>query len=547
MKVPAGKSASVGYTVNTKLGGTLDGAYSSYVTATAGAQSVRTGAAVNREVESYDLVVKHIDRAGQPTGEYNTIVEGYSGLAAGSGYQVPTATTGTTTMRLPKGTYLLDAWIAKDFTKPDLGGEGLDWVVQPKLTLTKNTAVTIDARTTKAADITVPDAGAEPLGAMVSYMFDTPGIGIGVSLDSFANLRLAHLGAEVPGLSQTWFGQFAKGSGVEYDAITTAKVKKIQGDKVRHFKASEFAKVANRLGGGSPGKTGALGVIAFLPEDAAFGRLVEQTLPGTRTAYVSTGEKVEWLFDFTQFKGKDAQGFSIPEAYYTMGDLQKLKPGGNYARTFNAGVFGPRLLPEFGLFREGNFIYGLIPLFADGAGHPGSSDFTSVATTLYRNGKKVGTNNDPLFAEKAFTVPAGDAAYQLTTSVKRSVKVAQASTRIDASWTFRSKKSAADMVQLPASSLRFNAAVGLDNKVAAGQRATFPVVVEGAARGSNLKSLSVYASYDYGKTWKKLTVKNGKVTVVNPKKGAAISYHAKITDKKGNKSTISIYNAYYGK
>jgi hypothetical protein len=57
----------------------------------------------------------------------------------------------------------------------------------------------------------------------------------------------------------------------------------------------------------------------------------------------------------------------------------------------------------------------------------------------------------------------------------------------------------------------------------------------------------VYASYVYGKTWKKLTVKNGKVTVVNPAKGAAISFHAKISDKKGNKSTISIYNAYYGK
>jgi hypothetical protein len=35
--------------------------------------------------------------------------------------------------------------------------------------------------------------------------------------------------------------------------------------------------------------------------------------------------------------------------------------------------------------------------------------------------------------------------------------------------------------------------------------------------------------------------------VKNPAKGEAISFHAKITDKKGNKSTISIYNAYYGK
>ncbi|MDX3497944.1 S8 family peptidase [Streptomyces turgidiscabies] len=547
LKVPAGGKAAVGYTVNTKLGGTLDGAYSSYVTATAGAQSVRTAAAVNREVESYDVTIKHIDKAGRPTGEYNTVVLGYAGLALDRYYQVPTATTGITTMRLPKGTYLLDGWIAKDFTKPDLGGEGLDWVVQPKLAVTKNTSVTIDARTTKGADITVPDAGAKPLSVMVNYMYDTPGIGIGVSLDSFANVRMAHLGAEVTGLSQTWFGQFSKGAGAEYDAITTAKVKKITGEKVRHFKASDFATVSNRLGGGAPNRTGALSALALLPEDFAFGTLVEQALPGTRTQYVSTGEKVQWMFDFTQFNGKDADGFSIPEAFYTLGIPQTLKGGGTYARTWNTAVFGPRLLPDYGVYRDGNSIYGLVPLFSDGAGHPGSSDFTSVATTLYRNGQKVGTNDDPMFGGKAFTVPAGDAAYKLTTSVKRSVKIAQASTRIDASWTFRSKKPGVDGAKLPVSSVRFNAPVGLDNKVAAGTKVTFPVVVEGAARGSNLKTLSVYASYDYGKTWKKLTVKNGKVTVVNPAKGAAISFHAKISDKKDNKSTISIYNAYYGK
>jgi hypothetical protein len=57
----------------------------------------------------------------------------------------------------------------------------------------------------------------------------------------------------------------------------------------------------------------------------------------------------------------------------------------------------------------------------------------------------------------------------------------------------------------------------------------------------------VYVSYDYGKTWKKADVKKGSITVKNPAKGKAISFHAKIADKKGNKSTISIYNAYYGK
>ncbi|WSF66399.1 S8 family peptidase [Streptomyces sp. NBC_01352] len=544
--VPAnGGTASVDVTVNTKLGGTLDGAYSAYVTATGGGQSVRTAAAVNREVQSYDVTIKHIGRDGQPTDDYNSVLLGYSGLGNGRDYQIPTAASGTTTMRVPKGTYLLDAWIVKDFV--NLEG-GLDWLVQPKLNVTKDTSVTIDARKTKAADITVPDAQAKPTAAMSSYFYEAAGIGIGFGLESFADLRMAHLGGEVTGLSQTWNGQWTKGANAEYDVATTAKVKKIQGDKVRHFKASELATVKNNLGAGASGKSGGLVTWGMLPEDFVLGFPVEQKLPGARTLYLSTSDKIQWTFDFEQYSGKDADGFPIVDAFYTLGDPQTFKAGKKYTKTFNTAVFGPHLNADYGLFREGNNMYGLLPLFADGAGHAGSSDFTSVATSLYRNGTKVGTNADPLFGEGVFKVPSGDAEYKLTTSVKRSVKVAAASTRIDASWTFRSKKpTGEDAVKLPASMVRFNAKTGLDNKVEAGKTVSIPVTVEGAAKGSNLKSLSVYVSYDYGQTWKKVTVKNGKITAKNPAKGKAISFHAKIADKKGNKSTISIYNAYYGK
>jgi hypothetical protein len=100
---------------------------------------------------------------------------------------------------------------------------------------------------------------------------------------------------------------------------------------------------------------------------------------------------------------------------------------------------------------------------------------------------------------------------------------------------------------LPASTVRFNAKTGLDSRVEADKKVTFPVTVVGSAAGGNLKSLHVYVSYDYGQTWKKLEVKDGKITVKNPAKGKAISFHAKVADKKGNKSTISIYNAYYAK
>lgn len=81
--VPAGGKASVALTVNTKLGGTLDGAYSAYVTATGGGQTVRTAAAVQREVESYDVTVKHIDRDGKPTANYDTVLFAFSGVSEG--------------------------------------------------------------------------------------------------------------------------------------------------------------------------------------------------------------------------------------------------------------------------------------------------------------------------------------------------------------------------------------------------------------------------------------------------------------------------------
>ncbi|MGW0334633.1 S8 family peptidase [Streptomyces sp. NPDC003011] len=544
--VPAGGKASVDVTVNTKLGGTLDGAYSAYVTATGGGQSVRTAAAVNREVQSYDVTVKHIGRDGQPTDGHNTVLLGYSGLGNGRQYQVPATGSGTTTMRVPQGTYLLDAWIAKDFV--NLEG-GLDWLVQPKLSVTKDTTVTIDARKAKSANITVPDAQAKASAAMVSYFYEPAGIGIGFGLQSFADVRMAHLGAEVAtGLTQTWNGQWTKGASAEYDVATTAKVKKIQGEKVRHFKAGELAAVKNNMGAAASGKTGGLVTWGVFPEEVVLGFPVEQKLPGARTLYLSTSDKIQWSFDFEQYAGRDADGFPIVDAFYTLGDPQTFKAGQKYTKTFNTAVFGPHLNADYGLFREGNDLYGRVPLFADGAGHAGSSDFTSVATSLYRNGTKVATNDDPLFGGEMFKVPAGDAEYRLTTSVKRSVKVAAASTRIDASWTFRSKKPAgSDAVTLPASMVRFNAKTGLDSKVEAGKTVSVPVTVQGAAKGSNLKSLSVYVSYDYGQTWKKTEVKSGKITVKNPAKGKAISFHAKIADKKGNKSTISIYNAYYGK
>lgn len=545
--VPAGGKATVPFTVNTKLGGTVDGAYSSYVTATGGGQTVRTAAAVQREVESYDVTLKVLGRDGKATRNYSTDLNGIAGLGKEKSF-LPYDEDGTVTVRVPKGTYALNAnvYVGDD---PETF-EGVDWLAQPKLNVSKNTTVTLDARKAKPVDITVPAKGTTSEFASADYTVRAgdDSYGFGWWLDSFADIRSAHVGPQITdgSVTQQWDGHWSKGAKEEYNVIAGGPVKQLATGFTKHYKASELATVKAGLGAATGGKKGAVNAVGWLPWSTSATSIgIEQSLPGTRTLHLSAQGGVEWQLEFAQYGGADADGFPVEDAAYTLG-THKFAAGKSYSRTVNTAVFGPRLDADLGLFREGNEIHGSLPLFADGQGNVGYSTFSGVTTTLYRNGKKVGSNDDPLFGDKTFKVPAGDAEYKLTTSVKRSVKVAAASTRVDAAWTFRSKKTAG-LKQLPASTARFHAATGLDSKVPAGRKASVPVTVEGAAKGSNLKSLSVYVSYDYGKTWKKLTVKKGKVTVTNPAKGKAISFHAKIADKKGNKSTISIYNAYYGK
>ncbi|MCX2926680.1 S8 family peptidase [Streptomyces sp. NEAU-W12] len=546
--VPAGGKASVDLTVNTKLGGTTDGAYSAYVVATGGGQSVRTAAGVEREAESYDVTLKVLGRDGRASADYIAALDGLTGAAAGEWF-MPYEADGNVTVRVPKGDYLVDAAV---FTGSDPENfEGGDWLAQPKLSVTKKTTVTLDARKAKPVKVTVPDKTAKPESASADYSVETKNSvhGFGWWLESYDNFRTAHLGPQITdgSLSQQWDAHWSKGAKAQYSTVTGGKVKKLATGYTRAYKTAELATVKVAMGAAAKGKKGALSATGWLPGGYFASSVgLPQALPGTRTLYLSTKGGVEWGLDFEQQGGVDAEGWPVTDSGYTLGDAFTFKAGKTYSKTVNKAVFGPRVTSGHGLFRDGNTLYGVLPLFADGKGNPGSSQFTSVTTSLYRNGTKVGSHDDPLFGDKEFKVPSAEASYRLTTSVKRSAKIAAASTRIDASWTFRSKKTSG-LQQLPASTARFQAVTGLDSKVTAGKKATFPVTVEGAAKGKNLKSLAVYVSYDYGKTWKKTDVKKGKITVKNPAKGKAISFHAKIADKKGNKSTLSVYNAYYGK
>ncbi|MFG1807320.1 S8 family serine peptidase [Streptomyces sp. NPDC049040] len=535
--VPARGSASVGVTVDTTLGGSVDGAYTAYVTATsADGQTVRTAAGVLREVESYDVTVKHLDRQGKATAAYDTWLYPMSGDQVGSFIPVYDAS-GTATIRVPKGRYLLSSTV---YVGDGSTWEGGDWINQPDLTVDRDTGVTVDARTARPVELTVPDAAAVAQFAAPDITVETADFtnDIGMWLDSYADFRTAHLGpADAAGtLHQSFAGTWTDG-GKRYDLAYGLDRTTLATGYVKHAKAAELAKVKVGLGTSVKGKKGLIFVSGVLSGGGGSSSVgFTEDLPVTNTVYVNGGPSVRWVLWFNQF---DSAGEQIEGDYRS--DDTAYKAGRSYAATFNVGVFGPTVGDTAGLFRSGNEIYGYVPMFADGSGRAGGTIYDKAVTTLYRNGKKVGSNADPVTGEP-FTVPAGAARYKLTTSVTRS-GVAAVSTKVTAAWTFSSHETQ-DEVRLPASAVKFSPALSLASTSKAGASIDVPVSVQGSAAGKNLKSLRVYVSFDGGRHWKRLSVKSGKVTVANPKAGKGVSFKADVTDKKGNTLSQAIYNAY---
>ncbi|MDX6347233.1 MAG: hypothetical protein QOF84_2023 [Streptomyces sp.] len=537
--VPAGGTASADVTVDTTLGGDVDGAYSAYIVATAAdGQTVRTAAAVTREVESYNVTIKHLDRDGNATASYDDTILGLVGDIAGS-YYTPYDPSGTSTIRVPKGRYLLSSDV---FVGDGTSWQGADWINQPNLTVTGDTTITVDARTAKPIDLTVPDGSAVSQFASPDYSVqvgDTFGADFGWWLDSYKGFRSAHLGpATAAGeLHETYAGTWTHGT-TEYNLAYGRSKTKLATGFTKHAKAADLAKINVKLGASVKNKTGLLFAMPDTGGNGGSSTAFERKLPRSYKLYVNGGSSVKWSFEFLQL---DSSGNF--EADYSTAN-STLKAGKTYAKTFNVGVFGPKVDSNYGLFRDGNQIFGFVPLLADGSGRVGSTTYDKATTTLYRNGEKVGSNTDPLTGEP-FTVKAAKANYKLTTSLTRS-GVAGVTTKVTAAWTFSSKKTSGQ-VKLPASAVKFSPSLTTASTSKAKASVKVPVTVLGSAAGRNLKSLKVYVSFDGGKHWTKLTVKNGKVTVKNPKAGKGVSLKANVTDKKGNTLSQVIYNAYLTK
>ncbi|MFE6825079.1 S8 family serine peptidase [Streptomyces sp. NPDC057690] len=533
LTVPANGTATVALTADTRPGGDLNGVYTGTVTARGADQTVRTPAVVEREVETYDVTVRHLGTDGEPATYYWPSLYGLTGLGvAGQDYSRITGG-GVYTARLPKGVYFLDATITD--------ADGTDSrITAPHFEVTANTTVTLDARTAKPIDITGPDPAAERVYAEMFTELNTPEFttSAGIADASLGKLRSAQLGPDfsTEGTLYQGFNALDINGTKEYRLAYGGKVTRLATGFARTAKPAEMAEVGTALGATVSDRQGMLIARAIVPD--VLGSIITagvmRALPVATTTYVTTG--TDWVVGLDQY---DETG-SYPELSHGTG-IERYEAGASYRRDLGVGVFGPGLAAGEGVSRNGDAVTGCLTPFRDGTGDWSYANDDTVTATLYRDGVEVASSPDLLGCWNAVTVPAEPGDFRLTATATRGGSAA-APTEVSAAWTFTSGHTTAEEA-LPLSVVRFTPRLGLDSTAGAGAVVRVPVSVLGAAAGKNLKSLTVEFSHD-GKTWTKAKAAKGAFLVRNPAAGQSVSLRAVVVDKQGNTLTQTIQHAY---
>ncbi|MER6435861.1 S8 family peptidase [Streptomyces sp. NPDC001185] len=537
--VPAHGEATVKAVADTRLGGDTAGHFTARITATGDGQTVGTALAVERESEMYTVTVKAVDRTGKPAvaGSWDGALIGLTGPRK----QLWTSLSAdTASVRVPKGKYFLAGTHRSDPTGSNT--DSMDWFNAPNLNVAKNTTVTLDARTAAPVDVTVPNRAAHQTFGTVAADINLPDGSTFrnlVAVHSFKDLRIAHVGPKAAPEDQLWqriVADFTTGvrGHDDYELIYTPKGDRYVTGFSAHSRSGEFADVRTDMGAPAKGKTGYISTAT----NAGGGLSVERPLPSHATLHLLS-EDTGWWMTAYQLNSKGAA-----EASYGT-PLQTFKPGRSYHHVFNVGVFGPDLPQGARLFRNGNVMDGSLPLFSDGIGNVSDNNepVESASTQLYRNGELVRSTPFPM--DFFYVADEERADYRLVTSVVRG-SVADVSTSLTAEWTFSSANSQGDTT-LPVSVVRFTPKLAMDSTGRARATTWVPFSVKGSAQGRNLKSLSVWVSYNKGTTWQKTWIRHGRALVTNPKAGGSVSFKAKAVDRQGNSVTETLLDAYLTK
>ncbi|MEJ2853385.1 MULTISPECIES: S8 family serine peptidase [unclassified Saccharothrix] len=537
--VPAGGEAAVTVTGDAKSG-SADGAYSGLVVARSGTDVVlSTPVAITREVESYNVRITQLDRSGKPEPSYAALLLGVTN----NRFNIITDADGDVTTRLPKGVYTA-------LSEHRFGSADTTVLLRPDITVSGDTEVVFDARTSGPVKISAPDKAAKPgLGSIVfgRHLEDVSALMGLVYPQGFpADMALGNSG---PGLPADQYGVLI---GAELAGAP------VDGKPVNYRLAWEERGKAPTGFARTPGK-GELTEVRTAFGPARPGRVVEHAgLPTTSDGIYGVGSLVavepsggaidhvlaanlKWHWEVFQGTAGTLESVLIsPDRTY--------RPGRRYAEAFGFPVLGPT--PPHSarpyLFRVGDLVVADLWLFGDGAGNRGDSLTGTSRTALYRDGQQVGET--PLPGIGVFPVPPGSAQYRLEAESSRPSEVSEFTTRVHTAWTFRSDTAPGDELRaVPLTIVRFTPELDGNGATGAGRLLAVPLVITQQEGGDNghVRRVRVEASFDDGGTWAEAPVIGRTAMVRNAAKaGAYVSLRVKGSDSKGNTFEQTLIRAY---
>ncbi|MFJ9392726.1 S8 family serine peptidase [Nocardioides sp. NPDC101246] len=550
--VPAGGEASV--TVSVAPGEDLpDEPYGGQITATSDTARVQTPIALDKA--RHTLTV----RTPGATGENPRWVTMLTDVDRQTIRSI--AHTGDSApVRLPAGRYVAQSYLLTGSEE----APAITSLVDPAVSLDADRAVTMDARSAKAVAITVPDRSAVLRHTEVGWTIRTQAPQIWGSNDPYTtlmNVNLADLrtgrgsGSKkaagfVSYISGTW-AQAQINSESVYQVYFYERGRMMAG-KTKTLRAGDFATVRSRVGADVPDVPVDRVAVARAPGNSPImssldGRTRPLTLrydaPRTIVEHYNRDQEAEWLISNSQ------QGYTHYESDWT-----SYKPGRVYEEEWASGVEGP-VFPEPEFDQQyatrywGNTMGVPGPLHGDGSGHEGFRFPRNgkVDVTVHRNGTLVGQSS---WIRDAIDVPAEPGSYRIHARFESDPEFTL-STLVEAEWTFRSAHvPEGELVHLPMTAVRFSPDLDIESTAPAGRSLRVPISLDrqiGAAP-ARTRSLSVEASFDDGKTWRKLDVdRHGEKAVVSvrhPNGSGFVSLRAQATDSAGNSVRQTIIRAY---
>ncbi|GLZ41832.1 S8 family serine peptidase [Actinokineospora sp. NBRC 105648] len=525
--VPAGGTATATYTADAATA-TLQGIYAGVVIARGPGQFVRTPVVFLRSEQTFEITVRQLGLDGHPAIASQA---GFTSTTTGRQWGVPASGR----LRLPKGDYAVSALLT---------GDNLSWLYQPKLTVTGDTEVVLDYRLAKPIDIKPPvDARGYFLDVAVSYGLAS----VGFTIADVTRLATAGLGDPVPGSDFTarfhtqWLTDDATFYGLAWfvhGAMPTGFTKRPSKRELAHVHAD--------LRPTHPAQPALRGEFPYpvegkLPDPFVANDTI--TLPRVREEYYTTEDQgTLWNTQLVQLQ---PDGQTVEST--VLSPMRHYRSGRTYEETFNHGVYGPVFpaLPkeQSWVSRIGDYVHAYIPLFGDGNGNAGTSAMATTATTLYLDDKKIGESTAPPPVD--FAVPAPEGNYRLVADATRAPGTADVSTRVTASWSFRSAHTDT-LTPLPLSTIRITPNLDKANATPKGRFFAVPFSLQ--AQGSSdlrpAKTLSVEVSYDSGTTWQKAPVFGGTAFLCHPNKAGTVSLRAKATDRTGQALELTVIDAY---